>query len=168
MRTLLVAVGLVGLLSAQTNVSAPNGYRFPIEADYSGDWKEFRSQLPVPFVVKADFNGDAVMDEAWLLPANSGSGWGLFAFLGSPKGVHRVVRLDRDRRTEVQGFGIGLVEPGQYKTACGKGYWDCKPGEPAVLDLTLPAFEFFRFESASSIFWWNRQAGRFKRTWISD
>jgi hypothetical protein len=65
-------------------------------------------------------------------------------------------------------FWIGLVPPGQYKTACGKGYWECESGEPEILDLKLPAIEFAKYESASSVFWWNRRAGAFRRTWISD
>ena len=28
-------------------------------------------------------------------------------------------------------------------TACGKGCWECKKGEPKELELSKPAFEFF-------------------------
>lgn len=168
MKALLVSIGLVGALAAQASENAPSGYRFPSEADYSGDWKEFRATVPMPFVVRADFNGDGTPDEAWLLPTSSGTGWGLFAALGSATGPRRFVRLEQDRKTEVQGFGITLVKPGQYKTACGKGYWACKRDEPEVLDLKSPAFEFFKFESASSIVWWDPRARAFRRTWISD
>ena len=168
MKAFLLSIALVALLSAQTSVSAPNGYRFPREADYSGDWKEFRATAPTPFVVRADFNGDAILDEAWLLPTTPGPGWGLFASLSSSNGSHHWVRLEQDRKTEVQGFGIALVEPGKYKTACGKGYWECKPNEPDVLDLKSAAVEFFKYESATSIFWWDRRSGNFRRTWISD
>lgn len=169
MKALLISIGLVGTLAAQTGESAPSGYRFPGEADYSGDWRESRGAGRAPFVVRADFNSDGAPDEAWLLPASrSGTGWGLFAALGSAKGPRRFVRLEQGDRTKVQGFGISLVKPGQYKTACGKGYWACERDEPAVLVLKSPAFEFFAFESASSIFWWDPRAGAFRRTWISD
>jgi hypothetical protein len=99
---------------------APHGYRFPGEPDYSGDWKEFRANVPTPFMVRADFNGDAVIDEAWLLPASTGMGWALFAALGSSKGTSRFIRLEQDGKSEVQRFGLRLIEPGQYKAACGK------------------------------------------------
>jgi TPR repeat protein len=79
LKALLISIGLVGVLAAQASENAPNGYRFPSEADYSGDWKEFRATVPTPFVVRADFNGDGRLDEAWLLPTSSGTGWGLFA-----------------------------------------------------------------------------------------
>jgi hypothetical protein len=168
MKTLLLLAGLFGALATQTSTRAPTGYRFPVETDYSGDWKEFRAKLPTPFVVRADFNGDGLIDEAWLLPATSGQGWGLFAVLGSSNGTHRFIRLEQDRESAIQRFGLSLVEPGQYETACGKGYWDCKRDEPEVLELKSPAFELAMFESASSIFWWDRRSGRFRRTWISD
>jgi hypothetical protein len=163
--SILVTVLLSGVLAART---APTGYRFPNEEDYSGDWKEFRDQLPTPFVVREDFNGDGVADEVWLLPASDGFGWALFAFLGSAKGPSTVISLVRNREANVQGFGVSVVEPGPYKTACGKGYWQCEPGEPDVLELQLPAFQFFKYESASSIFWWDRKSAQFRRTWISD
>lgn len=31
---------------------------------------------------------------------------------------------------------------------CGKGYEPCRPGEPSVLDLKLPAIDLFVFGSA--------------------
>jgi hypothetical protein len=167
MRLILVALGLISTLGDPPTVRAPSGFRFPNEADYSGDWKEFRAKLPTPFVVKADFNGDGLPDEVWLLPMNSGPGFGLFAYLGS-QGSHRVIRLETDQKRDAQGFGLAVVEPGQQKRACGKGYWACKRGEPEVLDLKLPAFEFFKFESASSIFWWDGRSGGFRRTQVSD
>jgi hypothetical protein len=67
MRLILIALGLIGMVDSAPTMRAPNGYRFPNEADYSGDWKEFRAKFPTPFVAKADFNGDGVPDEVWLL-----------------------------------------------------------------------------------------------------
>jgi hypothetical protein len=168
MKTLLGLVGIVGALAGQASLRAPNGYRFPVETDYSGDWMEFRTKYPTPFVVRADFNGDGVIDEAWLLPARSSRGWGLFAVLGSSNGTRRFIRLEQDRKSQVQRFGLSLVEPGQYKTACGKGYWECARDEPEVLELKSSAFEFFLFESASAMFWWDRRSRSFRRTSISD
>ena len=168
MKVLLFSIGLVATLSAQSVTRAPNGYRFPTEVDYSGYWKENRATVPEPFVVRGDFNGDGVADEVWLLPASSASGWGLFVALGSPNGSRRWARLEQDRKSDVHSLGVTLVEPGQYKTACGKGYWACKRDEPELLDLKSAAFAFFQFESASSIFWWDQRSNSFKRTWISD
>jgi hypothetical protein len=146
----------------------PPGYRMPTDADYTGDWQDFRAKPAKPFTVQADFNGDGVADDAWLLPATSGTGWALFAFLGSSTGQRRVILLDESASERVQRMGIKTVPPGKHQTMCGKGYEPCKPGEPSVLDLKLPAIDLFVFESANSFFWWDSQAGRFQRTWISD
>lgn len=158
---------LVTALAAQIAVP-PQGFRFPNERDYSADWKIAAPGDTPPFVVNADFNGDNLPDEAWLLPAATARGWGLFVFLGVANGSPRVVRLEGNQDSEVDGFGVALAEPGKHKTACGKGYWQCERDEPEVLNLKFPAIEFFRFESASSIFWWDVRTATFKRTWISD
>ncbi len=162
----LVAV-LLALATSHGGVVPPRGYRLPVEADYIDYWQTFRKELPEPFVARADFNSDGLADEAWLLPRLSG-GFGLFAFMGAADAAPRVARLAGASDLSVQGWGIEVVTPGRYRTACGKGYWACEPGEPEVLVLTAPAVSFTKFESASSIFWWNAKAGRFTRTWISD
>lgn len=169
MKALALSIVFALTLSGQATITAPTGYRLPNDADYSGDWQDFRAKAAKPFMVQADFNGDGLPDEAWLLPATTPTGWGLFAFLGAPKGQRRVVLLDSHAREPIQRYGVSLVAPGQHTTLCGKmGYDACRPGEPAVLDLKFPAVNFYVFESANSVFWWDRQAGHFQRTWISD
>jgi len=103
-------------------------------------------------------------------PTKRGScqAWALFVFLKATTGPSQVVRLEGDSKGPVQRFGIASVKPGRYDTACKKGYWECKADEPEVLELKLPSLEFFVFESASSIFWWDGESGTFRRTWISD
>ena len=167
MKLLGLATLLIGATLGQFSGVLPKGYRVPIESDYIDDWKAFRKELPEPFVAGGDFNNDGATDEAWLLPGTFG-GFGLFAFMGSADGAGSVVRLAGAKELKAQWYGIETVLPGQYKTACGKGYWACEPGEPAILTLTAPAILFQRFESSSSIFWWNAGSGRFTRTWISD
>jgi len=65
-------------------------------------------------------------------------------------------------------MGVDIVKPGHYKTACGKGYFECEKGEPEVLKLKQPAIDYFRFESANSFFFWDCNTNSFKRIWISD
>jgi hypothetical protein len=168
MKHLLAVAILAAVVAGQTGVKAPAGFRFPNDADYSGGWQAFRAEMPIPFQVTADFNGDGISDEAWLLPSTSDPSWALVVFLGSSRGPHRVIRLESDSTDGVQTYGIARVDPGRYETACGKGYWDCTRDEPPMLELKLPGLRFFLFEGASSIFWWDGASGRFKRTWISD
>ncbi len=65
-------------------------------------------------------------------------------------------------------MGIDLVRPGNYQTACGKGYWDCEKDEPELLTLAGPAIDFFKTESANSFFFFDAATHRFRRVWISD
>jgi hypothetical protein len=157
------------MLTLSTARSLPEGYRYPTDADRSGDWETFQSEIPKPFYAEADFNGDGLPDEAWILLRESGKGWGLFVFLGQRDGEPVVHKLEEDRGgSPAQRFGLDVVEPGRYETACGKGYWDCEPNEPEELSLVLPGLDFFAFESANSFFWWNVKSSAFKRTWMSD
>jgi len=164
----LLCLVLAAPAVAGAGIRPPEGWRFPGNADYKDDWLDFRKQLPKPFVVTADFNGDGVSDEAWILIRRNAPGWGLFVFLSNRRQQHQIIKLIEVNDDHPQSTGIALVKPGRYKTACGKGYWECKPGEPEVLVLKRPSFKFFKFESASSIFYWDETAATFNRIWISD
>ena len=63
---------------------------------------------------------------------------------------------------------VAVSPPGDYVTACAKGYWKCEPGEAEVVHLDLPGINYYQFEGTNSIFWWDAKAKLFKRTWISD
>jgi hypothetical protein len=149
--------------------SIPEGWRIPGEADYTLDWKEFRSTNPTPFHVSADFNGDNVSDDAYILLSTHSKAWGLFVILNTHNGKSAIIKLDEnDGQTPPQSMGLSIAKPGDYVTACGKGYFDCDPGDPESLHLGLPALEYSLFESAKSFFWWDKQSKNFHRTWISD
>jgi hypothetical protein len=147
----------------------PPGWRFPEDGDYSGGWQAFRALIPEPFHVQADFNGDGLPDDAWIMFSSLHKRWGLLVFLAQQEGDPKIIILDTNRRTtKPQQMGIKVVLPGDYKTACGKGYYACGPDKPAVLHLTLPAINYFIFEGVNSFFWWDAQSQSFKRTWMSD
>ena len=149
--------------------SLPEGFRYPNEADRTGDWKDFRKEVPTPFRAQADFNGDGLIDDVWLLLRTSNKGWGLFVFLSHKTTSPTVIKLEEDDgQTAAQRLGVEVVQTGEYETACGKGYWKCEPGEPTRLKLLLPAIDFFTFESANSYYWWDVRSKKFARTWISD
>ena len=124
-------------------------------------WKAFSKDVPTPFHVQADFNGDGLVDHVWLLLRSSGVGWGLFAFLGSKEGQRRAIKLEEDvGQVPAQHMGVLLVTPGEYDTACGKGYWDCEAGEPEKLKLTLPAIDFFTLRECQFVLLVGQQAWR--------
>jgi len=65
-------------------------------------------------------------------------------------------------------MGISILSPGKHQTACGKGYSDCRSGEPEILDLKYSGINYFLFEGASSVFYWDANTNNFKRVWLSD
>jgi hypothetical protein len=45
----------------------PDEWRYPNNADIIGTWAQFRKELPEPYHVAADFNGDGLLDHIWML-----------------------------------------------------------------------------------------------------
>ncbi|MBT0894524.1 hypothetical protein KI811_11960 [Geobacter hydrogenophilus] len=154
---------------AASDVHVPKGWRLPTEKDMSGDWAEFRKDNPHPYLAQADFNGDGIPDDAYIALAVNGKSWALFVNLNKKKSPPKVLKLDEDNgETPPQRMGLDIAEPGTYKTACGKGYWECDKDETETLKLRVPAIDFYLFESANSFFWWDKKLGHFRRTWMSD
>jgi hypothetical protein len=148
--------------------SPPEGWRFPNKSDYRGDWRRFRKDVPVPYHVRVDLNGDKIIDDIWILIPTSGKGQSLFVFLGQRSGKPRVVQLDYSEDSAPQSMYLSELKPGRYDTACGKGYWDCAAGEPSVLRLVRPGIVYAMYESASSVFYWDAERKEFTRVWLSD
>jgi hypothetical protein len=166
---LVVAFCLIPVL-VLAQLMPPPGWRFPEEADYSGGWQAFRTVIPEPFHAQGDFDGNGLPDDAWIMFSTLHKGTALFVFLAQPEGPPKVITLDKNPGiSKPQNMGIKVVQPGDYKTACGKGYYTCGPNKPEILHLTQPAINYFVFEGANSFFWWDAQGAQtqsFKRTWM--
>jgi hypothetical protein len=143
----------------------PQGWRSPTRAEAGDSWRE---KSPTRFLtVKGDFDGDGKPDAAELLVNPSTNQFALFVKLGSS--AWRM--LDRPGHVKSLGrFGIDLVRPGKYETACGKGYGDyaCAHGEPDYLVLSRPAIDFIYTESSDSIFYWDDRQRKFVEVLMSD
>ena len=88
-------VGLLMMAPSPAD-SLPRGFRYPTEADRRGAWEAFKGEVPTPFHAKADFNGDGISDDAWILLHESNEGWGLFVFVNEPVGSPSVIELERE------------------------------------------------------------------------
>lgn len=150
----------------------PTGWRYPSAEELSDELG--RKDSPTKYTkAVTDFNGDGIDDEAYLLKSTTFSGEGLLVRLSDKqKGFRWVTLATIDWGKEYPkvnlSMGVDIAKPGEYKTACGKGYWACEKGEPAVLKLKRPAIDYFKFESANSFFYWDDKTNRFKRIWMSD
>ena len=169
---LFISFFIVNTAVAQEKITLPDSWRYPTAEELSEE--PGRKDSPTKFTkAVADFNGDGINDEALLLKSTKFSGEGLFVRLSDKQKGFRWVKLDViDWGTKYPkvnlSMGIATAKPGEYKTACGKGYFECKEGEPEVLKLKRPAIDYFKFESANSFFVWDDKLGSFKRIWMSD
>lgn len=157
---------------AQENIALPDGWRYPTTEELSDEPGRKDSPTKLAKAI-ADFNGDGINDEAFLLKSTKFSGEGLFVHLSDKQKVFRWIKLDvidwGPKYPKVNlSMGISIAKPGKYKTACGKGYFECKKDEPEVIQLKQPALDYFKFESANSFFVWDEKTAIFKRIWMSD
>lgn len=174
MKKLLSFVTLMILFVSQMSFSEgkfafPPGWKPANKSNYTKDAISYWKNL-VPNRVDGDFNGDGFGDTAWFLVSNTKEKYRIAVYFGKKNGGYETIILLEDsyKRTNSSNLGISLMEPGNYKTACGKGYWDCQPGEPALLKLKNPGIDFFEFECCDSVFYWNAQKKEFKQVSISD
>lgn len=162
---------LTSVSYADEKISLPKGWRFPTEDELSD---VIRKDSPTKYSkAKADFNGDGINDDAFLLKSTKFSGEGLFVRLSDKQKGFRWIELhvidwgEKYPKVELS-MGVTVAKPGTYWTACGKGYFECEEGEPKVLKLRWPAINYVKFESANSFFVWDDKSKNFKRIWISD
>jgi hypothetical protein len=168
MKIILIAtIIMLSSVSFAQSIELPKDWRIPNSTDvYHPD--NDRSINKYQYLkVLADFNGDKIIDTAYLLINDKTKKMGLFVYIS--KGTSYVLlKLYETENSYINNMGISLVLPGKYKTACGKGYWECAKAEPAVLDIKLPAINYFIFESANSYWYWNKSSQSFKEVTISD
>lgn len=139
-----------------------------MESDYSKGNRTFFTKR-IPSHIIADFNGDGLGDQAWILIKIDGSEYGLFAFLGKKSGGYRVLVLDEVKKeSKYLNMGISMMPEGEYPTACAKGYGRCSEDQPKAVKFKYPGINYFVFESANSVCYWDDTAQGFKEIWMSD
>ncbi len=93
---------LLSFTSPESLVAA--GWRFPTENDKTvkvtwkgqgeeNSWTDYErnnKEWGEPFHVRADFDGDGVTDDAWLMPHAASETWGLFVFLQGGKAIYEL------------------------------------------------------------------------------
>jgi|ERR1043166_4951115 hypothetical protein len=145
--------------------SLPGGWRFPTEADFSGNWVEYRDRFPTPFHVSADFNGDGLIDHAWILIRETGVGFGLFVFLHGKNGPSRVIEVFSHLECCAQFYALALAPPGRHSAVCGD---ECSPEKRTSVLLKNPGFEFITLGTASGLYYWSPSANHFRSIPVAD
>ncbi len=172
MRLILVTTTLAMFTaSVSAQETLPNGWRLPTPGEV--DVVPMRNWDESKFLkVEGDFNSDGISDIAQLVKSDVFEGEGFAVLLSSESGHQwQIVDSFEYKYTSTKPMlkmGLSLVKPGEYRTACGKGYWECNKGEPEVLELKSIGLAYFLFESASSIWFWDQKTEHFVQVWISD
>jgi hypothetical protein len=112
--------------------------------------------------VIADFDGNGISDAARILRSEGTGRLFLVVALNEGTPSYRLLHLH-----QMDGLGIELIQPGTYKTLCGKGY-DCPEGGPDEVTLKWPGLGVFKPESASWVMYWDIDANNFKEFGTSD
>jgi hypothetical protein len=168
---LIINIFLFFLLSTSLLAEPlPDRWRYPNDADMVGAWAQFRKELPEPYHVAADFNGDGFLDHIWILIKTKNKDIGVFAFMGSKGEKVRVFKISEQKVTAPQRLGLLLIMPGKSnKTSCGKGFSKCYPRGAAELKVESPFFELFTFnETKNSFYHWNDSTDAFSKESIED
>ena len=166
MRKIILTTILITALGCLRAAPLPEGWRAPTVKEVDQDW---RKDGPHRYMtVKADFNGDGIEDEAKLLIKQNGKGMALFALVSKGQQYESYMLHEDDDAGWLEVMGINVAEKGKYRTACGKGYFECEPGESEEIVLKYPGIDYFKEGSANSFYYWDDKINKFKRTWISD
>jgi len=145
----------------------PQGWRMPASTETGHGWRNEDPNRSL--VAKGDFNGDGITDVARMLVRDTGPGLALFAFVSQKDHTFKAHLLDeKEDPNYIRVLGIATVPPGVYKTACGKGYFDCREGEPPEIVLRNPSIRYFKVGSASAFFYWDPAINSFKMIGIGD
>jgi hypothetical protein len=157
---------------ATEHISPPDGWRYPTEKELSD---QERSKSISRFAsASADFNGDGIPDQAFLLKSTSYSGQGLFVFLSNKDRGSHWVTLDTidwgPKYPDVDlDMGLEALPAGTYQYRCIVVGNECVMSKTGRLKMTTtsPSIYYYRFGSAASLFYWDQDSRKFIRVWLS-
>lgn len=164
---ILVILATCSCAISFSKISVPDGWTVPTKSLTSGEWRNIDSNRYL--AVKGDFNSDGIVDEARLLVRLDGSEMSLLVFLSGKEKQYAIFVLDKKPDIKnLKSLGIEVVRPGRYETACGKGFTECREGEPRELIIHHEAINYFKHGSANMYFYWDEASRSFKGVGIND
>ncbi|MDO9182084.1 MAG: hypothetical protein Q7U04_06730 [Bacteriovorax sp.] len=151
--------------ASKTNM-LPSGWRLPTKLELGDDWRKKDRNLFASIV--GNFDDDKIPDEAKILVSTDNKKIGIFIWWGKDKSGKPVEVFNESEISQIHSMGIENFSSGNYQTACGKGYFDCKIGETKNIKIDHDSINYFKTESANSVFSFDKSKKLFKRTWLSD
>src|ERR1019366_7454215 len=139
---LLLIVLMSSAAAAQKDLLRLQPWRPPTAADLgTQEEQKWRQDSAAHYLVMTgDFDGDGKPDEARLVVRGDGKAFALFVKLGARD---TVLKLDEYPDIKMlPSIGIKRVAPGEYPTACARGY-DCAEDEPKYIRVNHEAIDYF-------------------------
>jgi hypothetical protein len=163
---LMMLVVVSPAAAAQKNPLFLQPWRAPTAAQLgTPEEQKWRAADPERYLVlNGDFDGDGKPDQARLLVRGDGKAFALFVKLAA-----REAALKLDEFPDIKklpAIGIKRVGPGEYPTACARGY-DCAEDEPRYIRVTHEAIDYFHHDTASRYYYWNETRHAFAQVGIT-
>ncbi len=158
----LIIVGSFSFAASTKKIDLPKGWK-PTKPIKDSGCDRSKTDL---LTAEGDFNGDGKPDRAKLLAKATGKGIGLWVWLS--KEDQPILIKETESEDGKHDIGISLLKPGSYKTACGKGYWQCKGDEVSKVNLKNDGIDLMFCESANALFYWDEISKKFKEIPTSD
>ncbi len=153
----------------RTEPYLPAGWCQPGPADITGLWLEYQDKVPEPYHITGWFDENSTKDHAWILYRQDRSAWGIFVFLMGDKSYTPIKfgEIPLDSANGFQEYHLTAAKPGEIVTACGIGFWDCEPDEPAKVILKTNGIIQAPYDKGGTVLWYY-QAGKFKDVMLDD
>jgi hypothetical protein len=163
MKLLLLAFLVVSLTSHvyPSGPTYPKKYRNPTKEELSSEW---RKEDPNEYVtVASDFNGDGLVDSAFLLVDDKKKELILLVALYNENSSYTWIELQTMNYAALNYQGIALVEPttvSVYKS-------DITEETKQSMTLKFNSIKSFSSEGSSSIFAWDSSKKQFQQHWLT-
>jgi hypothetical protein len=161
---ILLSVLFVTFLACNSYGSGPTlpkEYRVPTNQELSAEW---RKGDPGAFAtVNADFNGDGLVDGAFLIVDDSRKELVLMVSLINKDSSETWLKLQAMDYAALKYQGIALIKPSALTVYKGTG----NDEEKQSMTLEFNSIKSFSSEGASSIFSWDASKRQFKQYWLT-
>jgi hypothetical protein len=161
---LLLSVLLAIFLSSHVYANGPSypeQYRNLTEEELSSEWRKADSEKYTKIV--ADFNGDGLVDGAFLLVDDKNKKLVLLAALCDNNSSYKWIELQTMDYAALNYQGISLVKP--TTVAVYKGDITKETKQPVTLNFN--SIKSFSSEGSSSIFTWDSSKKQFQQYWLT-
>lgn len=148
-----------------TKEHIPDGWRFPTKTELI-DEPDRKDSPSLYTIATDDFNGDGKPDYAFLLRRTLYESEALVVKLSTSRGYNWKILDEQEGVTDY--MGVAIAKPDKYKTACGKGYWDCAKDEAKEINLQNAGIFYIAIGKGSSLWYWDSITNKFRTISLSD